>query len=92
MKVIWTQRAEDDLLRQWLFLSERSTSHAERVEARLNAAARLIGEFPYLGRLVRRTTRELSLPDVQYVIRYRVDEDGARILRVFHTRENREEA
>jgi plasmid stabilization system protein ParE len=89
VKVIWMQPAQDDVLRHWLFMAERDESYAERVEERLNAAAELLGDFPLIGRRVHRTTREWSVPDVQYVIRYRVDEDAIRILGVRHTRENR---
>ena len=90
VRVLWTQRAEDDVLRHWLFLAERNVGHAQRVEARLRAAADLIGGVPLIGRRVVRTTRDLSLPDIQYVMRYRVDEDAIRILEICHTRQNRE--
>ena len=36
--------------------------------------------------------RKLSIPDIQYVVIYTVAEDYINILRVWHTRENREEA
>lgn len=88
VKVIWTQPAEDDVLRHWLFMAERSAAHADHVEARLNAAAELLGSFPLIGRPVRRTIRDISLSDVQYVVRYRVDEDAVRILGVRSTLQN----
>ncbi|WP_174278501.1 type II toxin-antitoxin system RelE/ParE family toxin [Sphingomonas bacterium] len=91
MNVVWSERAEHDLLRHWLFLAERSTFYAERVEARLRSAAALIGTVPFMGRRVVRTTCDLSLPDIQYVIRYRVDEDVVRILEIYSPRQNREE-
>lgn len=83
------QSAEDDVLRHWLFIAERSVPHAEKVEARLRQAALLIGAFPLIGRRVHRTTRDLSLPDIQYVLRYRLDEDAVRVIAVRSTRENR---
>ena len=89
MKVLWTQKAETDVLQHWLFLAERNVAYAERVEARLRATGDLIGKFPLIGRPVARTIRDMSLPDVQYVLRYRVDEDAIRILEVWSTRQNR---
>ena len=71
MNVIWTERADRDLVRHWLYLADINQAYPERVEARLNEAASLLGRFPYLGRLVRRTIRDLSVPDVQHVVRYR---------------------
>lgn len=89
MNVVWTDRAEADVLRHWLFPAQRNVPHAERVEARLREAGELIGGFARIGRPVWRTTRDLSLPDIQYVVRYRLDEDAIRIISVRSTRENR---
>lgn len=51
----------------------------------VNTAQRLL-EFPALGRPGRHPdTRELSLPDLPYLIVYEVRTDAVTILAVFHT-------
>ena len=77
-----------------MFAAEHSIERADRVEARLiNRVASLRG-LPRQGRPIGQAIRELSLPDVQLVVRYRImdDQRGIRILRVWHTRENREQS
>ena len=91
MKVEITRRAEDDRHRIWMFQSDRSMVQAYGVYERLEQRIASLGSFPKQGRPLRDGTRELSVPDIQLVFRYRMDEDAVRILRVWHTRENREE-
>lgn len=48
--------------------------------------------FPKLGRLDPLIgARMLSIPDIQYLIVYRVDDDTVRILRIWSTAQDRQE-
>ena len=76
-----------------MFAAEHSVARADRVEARLESRVETLAGVPGLGRPTGGNVRELSIPDIQLVVRYEVDEERAliRILRVWHTRENWEE-
>lgn len=89
MIIDWTAEAEIDRDRIWFFNAGRSVELAERIEARLDDRVATLSGVPGQGRPVGRTRRQLSIPDIQLVVRYRIDEDAIRILRVWHTRENR---
>lgn len=90
MRLRWTTGALADLESHWQFLAERSVDHADRVEARINDRADALKRFPYLGRLDKRTgTRFLSIPDIQFLIDYRIDDDEVRILQVWSTKQDR---
>ena len=90
MGLRWTAGALADLETQWQYLAERSVDHADRVEARINDRAGALKRFPYLGRLDKRSgTRFLSIPDIQFLIDYRIDDDEVRILQVWSTRQDR---
>lgn len=74
-----------------MFLADRDVALADRVERRLTMAADLIGSFPNLGRAAGPGgVRRLSLPDIQYTIDYRVDQDRVLIRKVLSTRQDRE--
>lgn len=61
-----------------------------RVQLRIGQRCESLVRSPFQGRPIRGTDkRRASVTDVQYVIDYRVVEDGVRILRVRHTREDR---
>jgi plasmid stabilization system protein ParE len=90
LRLRWTTGALADLENHWQFLAERSVDHADRVEARINDRADTLKRFPYLGRLDKRTgTRFLSIPDIQFLIDYHIDDDEVRILQVWSTRQGR---
>ena len=92
MRVLWTTEALSEREAIWLFLADRSLDFADRAEARLIARVRTLGTLPFQGRRVPDSPlRALSVPDIQYVIHYRVDEDAVRIMHVFSTRIGREE-
>ena len=86
--------AEHDVDRLWRFLAERDIGLADRVEERIRTRAESLIAHPHQGRRIpgRRSERELPIPDVQYVIVYTHEEDAIRILRVWSTRQNREDS
>jgi plasmid stabilization system protein ParE len=79
-----------DLERHWMFLAEHNVDHADRIEARIKDRANALRRFPFPGRLDMRTgSRFLSIPDIQYLIDYRIDEDEVRILQIWSTKQDR---
>lgn len=64
--------------------------HADRVEARIHDRVDTLKRFPYLGRLDKRTqTRFLSIPDIQFLIDYHIDDDDEVRILVWSTRQDR---
>ena len=94
MRVLrWTPEAIDDLDRIDLFNRQRSDSWAERVERRIVARARGLAAAPFQGRAADTNgVRLLSIPDIQYIITYRIEDSAVWIVRVHHAREDRERA
>lgn len=92
MRLLWSFVAERDVDRLWRFLADRNTDLAERLEERIRTRAESLIAHPHRGRPIPgRGERELPIPDVQYVIVYMIADDAVRILRVWSTRQNREE-
>lgn len=92
MRLLWSFVAERDVDRLWRFLADRNTDLADRVEERIRTRAESLIAHPHQGRPIPgRGERELTVPDVQYVIVYTIADDAVRILRVWSTRQNREE-
>jgi toxin ParE1/3/4 len=86
LKLAWTLQALHDKDRIWLFHADRDVAYADRVEARIDARAAMLERFPWIGRPVPgRDLRELSIPDVQYLIAYRIEGEIVRILRIWST-------
>jgi plasmid stabilization system protein ParE len=80
--------ARADLARIYAFNAERSIHWAERVEGRLLQRAEALTASPNVGRPTAETgVRRLSVPDIQYVMDYRVAGHTVRILRIYSTRE-----
>ena len=92
LKIIWVPEAEADRDRIWFFLAERSVEWADRVEARIDDRVASLSGVPRQGRPAGRSHCDLSIPDINLVVRYRVDEDAIRILEMWDTRQNRTES
>lgn len=95
MRLIVSPQAEADLDEIWLFIAKESSSIdlAERVLESLMNRMQTIARHPMIGR--RRDAhfgpgvRSFVVGD--YVIFYRVVEDGISVLHVIHGRQNRED-
>jgi plasmid stabilization system protein ParE len=90
---VWLEikaEAREDLVRIFEFNLQRSERWAVRVESRLLSRCEALLVTPYIGRrLAGRNVRQLSVPDIQYVIDYRLFEDRVSIVRFRSTREIR---
>ena len=85
--------ALSDLNRFAVFLQDRHPTLARRIGPEIRKRAEIIGDYPESGRPIRAGGfRELSLPimGATYVFRYASGRNGVVILRVFHSREQRE--
>jgi plasmid stabilization system protein ParE len=94
MKLVWSESALADLERFAAFLQERHPALARRIVPEIARRARMIADYPEIGRSVSRDGgfRELSMPvlNAAYVFRYSIRTDHVRMLRVFHSRERRD--
>lgn len=90
MRIQIAGRALEDLVRRHDFNHERGEDWAGRVEDRLFERMNSLVTTPFTGRVTGRSgVRRLSVPDIQYVIDYRVRHDLVQILRIRSTREMR---
>ena len=90
MKVIWSRDATLQKNAIWNFHADRSVRYADRVETRLEARAATLAQLPKQGRPISGSDlRELSLTDIKYVIVYQIEVDAVRILRLWHTAQDR---
>ncbi len=88
MKVVWATAARADLARILAFNLEKSEHWAARVDGRLRQRAVALSQTPFIGRRIGPALRALSIPDIQYVMIYRVVGEQVTIVRVRSTREN----
>ncbi len=88
MRLELSPAAEADLKRIFEFNRQRSLAWAEKVEDRIWARAGSLMQIPSIGRPTDRPgVRRLSMPDIQYVLDYRIEKDRVRMLRIYSTRE-----
>ncbi len=89
MQVDWTDLAREDLrgINVWL-VKEASGDLAVRILAAIRHRSTILEDFPHSGRPHQDGTRVLRVYDTPYLLRYRIMEGAAQILRVHHEREN----
>jgi plasmid stabilization system protein ParE len=93
MKFTWSMDALADLNRFAAFLQDRHPVLARRIGREIRRRAEIIGDYPQSGRPIRTSGfRELSLPvmGATYIFRYASGRNGVVILRVCHSREQRD--
>jgi toxin ParE1/3/4 len=85
MRIRWTPSAANDLENISKYLTANRPEFAHDTVVRLYEAALSLKSMPYRGRPgAHLTTRELIVPDLPYLIGYRVNEDAVEILRIRH--------
>lgn len=86
LKLIWSQQALKEREAIWQFLAEVNVAYDDKVEARIVARTERLPVAPFQGSPIGKTDqRKLSMPDIQYVIAYRIEDDAIRILRLWST-------
>ncbi len=81
MRLVFDDRALDDLEQIFDWIAIDSPTNAERVVGRLFSSAELLLSFPLMGRLGQVTgTFEWVVPRLPYVLVYEVDEDEQRVI------------
>lgn len=88
MAIRWSPAARADLARIFDFNLAFSDERAELVDARLVERADALENTPLVGRPTRmKNVREVSLTDIQYVLRYLIENEQVTVLRIHSTRE-----
>jgi plasmid stabilization system protein ParE len=82
-RIVWTDEARAGLVGIQAYIDQFNPSAAQRLGARLVAAAESLADYPDVGRRVQGRIRELTFVR-PYVIRYTVLEDRVVILRIRH--------
>lgn len=93
-KIVWLPEALEDTQRLFDFLDDKSPAAAARAAQTILKGANALAEFPEVGRPMNDGTgrRELFIPfgAGSYVLRYILEGQTVFIIRVWHSRENRE--
>ncbi len=98
MKLVFTRSAHQDLVRLRRFIAEHDPDAAARAAKRIKIVAQLLADQPLVGRPIytptgetRNDIRELPLTfgSGGYILRYQVLPKQVRVLRIWHTREDR---
>ncbi len=85
LKVRWLKTALRNLDAEIAYIAERDPRAAIETAARLFDIVERLADFPESGRLGRVDgTRELVVPDLPYILPYRVTATTVDIIRVFH--------
>lgn len=86
MRLEWSPLAMDDRERIFDFIEQDDPRAAIAVDERIAKQVLLLMQFPEGGRPGRiEGTRELVIRRTPYIVAYRVERDGVRILRVLHS-------
>ncbi|MBI5142528.1 MAG: type II toxin-antitoxin system RelE/ParE family toxin [Nitrospirae bacterium] len=85
MRIKWLDSAIDDLVVIRRFIAAERPVAAREVASSVKKSVGYLAESPSIGRLGRVDgTRELVLPDLPYIVPYRVNNGMIEILRVLH--------
>jgi len=85
VRVVWTRTALRGIARAYDYLLQFNPGAAMQMADALRAAGDSLERFPHRGRLVRGTGMRELVSVSPYIIRYRVEGDEVRILRVRHS-------
>lgn len=84
-----TDQAENDLQQIWEVVAENSLVYADRLIAQLASKAQMLADMPGAGRRREDLLPFLrSYPHGNYVIFYRMVDDGIEVIRVLHGARN----
>ncbi|RLB80335.1 MAG: type II toxin-antitoxin system RelE/ParE family toxin [Deltaproteobacteria bacterium] len=85
MNVRWLKLADKDLDKIENYIMRDNSSAATRVVLRIVKAVEMLAEHPGIGRPGRvEGTKELVIPNMPYIVPYRIKNKTVQILRVLH--------
>ena len=85
MNILWLPDADNDLIAIMEYISKENSDIAEIIVSKIIISAKLLSNSPGIGRPGRvKSTRELVLLEIPYIIAYRVSNLSVEILRVLH--------
>ncbi len=85
MDIIWFQHAKEDLLVIMSYISKDNPLIAKQIILIITQNAKKLSNSPGIGRPGRvKSTRELVLTDIPYIIAYRATDSSVEILRILH--------
>ena len=85
-KLKWTKRALRRLESIFDYIAQDSPQAAAKVSGRIYSITQNLADYPAMGRVGRiKGTRELPLPDMPYIIAYRVTETSVDVVTIIHT-------
>lgn len=85
MDIIWFQQAKEDLAIIRDYISKDNPVMAKQIIFKITISSKKLSSNPGIGRPGRvRSTRELVLSEVSYIIAYRVKDSVVEIIRVLH--------
>ncbi len=88
MELRWSPRAKADLLQVREYISERDPKAAQKVAKSIQHTVHLLLEYPELGVKTRvENVYEKLVPNLPFLIPYRLQDDALEILAVFDTRQ-----
>ena len=85
MRVVWTEPALDGIARAYDYIFDFNPRAAMHVAETLRKEGEGLVNFPHRGRPVPGTDMRELVTSYPYIIRYRIEDDVAVILRVRHT-------
>lgn len=88
MQLIWLPKARADLKNILDYISERNAFAADRLNGTIERAAEMLTSHPFMGRRGRVPATREMVAHPNYILIYRVDDDGITILSVLHARQN----
>ena len=90
MNVLYTKSARADIVAIFDYISRDNENAARQVVAQIAHAIARLSQFPQSGRLgAVKTTREVVVPHIPFIVVYRVMDDTVEIIAVFHVAQNR---
>ena len=91
MRIRWTPAAADDLETIADYVSAHWPAFAKQTVRTIYQAIQDLKVMPHRGRMGRAEgTRELVIPDLPYMVVYRLKNDSLEILRIYHASQRRE--
>ena len=88
MKILWLNKAQQDLLDAFDYILADDSSAAVRIRNKIQEAVTMLAKQPHMGRQGRVFgTRELVITGTPYIVVYRAKDRVVQILRVLHGRQ-----